>query len=112
MFASFPATAAILSARAKAPPEVMPTKMPLLLCRVLAAANGFGPGDRQGAIDHLRRDVIVVELGDSVTALAYWRWFPVAARNSTFVYKGSFTRVRIVLSFLRCSGLADSMGAP
>jgi adenylate cyclase len=25
---------------------------------------------------------------DIITALAYWRWFPVVARNSTFVYKG------------------------
>jgi TolB-like protein len=25
---------------------------------------------------------------DIVTALAYWRWFPVVARNSTFAYKG------------------------
>ena len=25
---------------------------------------------------------------DIITALAYWRWFPVVARNSTFAYKG------------------------
>ena len=25
---------------------------------------------------------------DIITALAYWRWFPVVARNSTFTYKG------------------------
>ena len=25
---------------------------------------------------------------DIITTLAYWRWFPVIARNSTFVYKG------------------------
>jgi adenylate cyclase len=25
---------------------------------------------------------------DIITALSYWRWFPVVARNSTFVYKG------------------------
>jgi hypothetical protein len=26
---------------------------------------------------------------DLITALSLWRWFPVIARNSTFVYKGS-----------------------
>ena len=25
---------------------------------------------------------------DIITALSYWRWFPVVARNSTFAYKG------------------------
>ena len=30
---------------------------------------------------------------DIITALAYWRWFPVVARNSTFAYKGKHRNV-------------------
>jgi adenylate cyclase len=37
---------------------------------------------------------------DLMTALSLWRWFPVIARNSTFVYKNSPTRVQQVAAEL------------
>ncbi len=47
---------------------------------VLPFTNMSGEPEQEYFADGLTEDVI--------TALSYWRWFPVIARNSTFAYKG------------------------
>lgn len=47
---------------------------------VLPFTNMSGEAEQDYFADGLTEDVI--------TALSYWRWFPVIARNSTFAYKG------------------------
>jgi TolB-like protein/Tfp pilus assembly protein PilF len=47
---------------------------------VLPFTNLSGDSEQEYFADGLTEDVI--------TSLAYWRWFPVIARNSTFAYKG------------------------
>ncbi|MHB8529291.1 MAG: TIR domain-containing protein [Caulobacteraceae bacterium] len=60
-----------------------------------ALEDGFG--DRRAVavlpFDNLSQDPAETYFVDGlteeiITALAYWRWFPVVARNSTFAYKG------------------------
>jgi TolB-like protein/Tfp pilus assembly protein PilF len=55
---------------------------------VLPFDNISGDPDQEYFADGLTEDII--------TALSYWRWFPVIARNSTFAYKGQATDVRRV----------------
>ncbi len=47
---------------------------------VLPFTNLSGDPDQEYFADGLTEEII--------TALSYWRWFPVIARNSTFAYKG------------------------
>jgi adenylate cyclase len=47
---------------------------------VLPFQNMCGDAEQEYFVDGMTEDLI--------TALAAWRWFPVIARNSTFVYKG------------------------
>ncbi len=63
--------------------------------RNLRLAGGFGDLRAVAVLpfDNLSRDpeedyFVDGLTEDIITALAYWRWFPVVARNSTFVYKG------------------------
>jgi adenylate cyclase len=44
---------------------------------------------------------------DIITTLAYWRWFPVIARNSTFVYKGRPTHAREIGKELAAAYLVE-----
>jgi TolB-like protein len=65
--------------------------------RILSAASEDGFGDLRAVavlpFDNLSQDpaenyFVDGLTEDIITALAYWRWFPVVARNSTFAYKG------------------------
>lgn len=53
---------------------------------VLPFANLSGDAGEDYFVDGLTEDII--------TTLAYWRWFPVIARNSTFAYKGKAVHAR------------------
>lgn len=53
---------------------------------VLPFANMSGELDQEYFADGITEDI--------VTALSYWRWFPVIARNSTFVYKGKAANIK------------------
>lgn len=55
---------------------------------VLPFTNISGDPEQEYFSDGLTEDII--------TALSYWRAFPVIARNSTFTYKGTSTRVQTV----------------
>jgi adenylate cyclase len=52
---------------------------------VMPFVNMSGEADQDYFADGMTEDII--------TALSYWRWFPVIARNSTFAYKGKATNV-------------------
>lgn len=55
---------------------------------VLPFANMSGDPEQEYFSDGITEDII--------TGLSYWRWFPVIARNSTFVYKGKSVDVKQV----------------
>ncbi len=44
---------------------------------------------------------------DIITALSYWRWFPVVARNSTFVYKNKPKNVTAICKELGAAYLVE-----
>lgn len=67
-----------LSARIAAGAPALFTARPAVA--VLPFDNMGAGADEDYFVDGLTEDII--------TALSYWRWFPVIARNSTFVYKG------------------------
>jgi len=52
---------------------------------VMPFVNMSGEADQDYFVDGMTEDII--------TALSYWRWFPVIARNSTFAYKGKPAKV-------------------
>jgi len=52
---------------------------------VMPFVNMSGEADQEYFADGMTEDII--------TALSYWRWFPVIARNSTFAYKGNAAKV-------------------
>ncbi len=52
---------------------------------VMPFVNMSGELDQDYFVDGMTDDII--------TALSYWRWFPVIARNSTFAYKGKVAKV-------------------
>jgi adenylate cyclase len=52
---------------------------------VMPFVNMSGEADQEYFADGMTEDII--------TALSYWRWFPVIARNSTFAYKGKAAKV-------------------
>ena len=62
---------------APAPPAAITLKPAIA---VLPFTNMSGDPEQEYFADGITEDII--------TALAAWRWFPVIARNSTFVYKG------------------------
>jgi adenylate cyclase len=52
---------------------------------VMPFVNMSGEAEQDYFVDGMTEDII--------TALSYWRWFPVIARNSTFAYKGKAVNV-------------------
>jgi adenylate cyclase len=66
---------------------------------VLPFANLSGDPAEDYFVDGLTEDII--------TTLAYWRWFPVIARNSTFVYKGKPTHAREIGKELAAAYLVE-----
>ena len=47
---------------------------------------------------------------DIITALSYWRMFPVIARNSTFVYKGRAVNVQQIATELGAKYVIEGSG--
>jgi adenylate cyclase len=66
---------------------------------VLPFTNMSGDPEQEYFADGLTEDVI--------TALSYWRWFPVIARNSTFSYKGQAKSVTEIGRELGASYLVE-----
>jgi adenylate cyclase len=66
---------------------------------VLPFANLSGDPAEDYFVDGLTEDII--------TTLAYWRWFPVIARNSTFAYKGKPAHAREIGKELAAAYLVE-----
>ena len=64
-------------------PTSAPSEKPSVA--VMPFVNMSGEADQDYFADGMTEDII--------TALSYWRWFPIIARNSTFAYKGKAAKV-------------------